>query len=70
MKYAVIAALLATTTSAATGCKDGIKTEIFSDENCKKETTSTHTYTSAQIAKTGECNVEKASEDDVKALKH
>jgi hypothetical protein len=39
MKYAIIAALLATSTQAATptGCKTGIKAKVYSDSKCKEE---------------------------------
>ena len=36
MKYAVIAALFATTTSAATGCKPGIEAKVFDKKGCKE----------------------------------
>ena len=60
MKYAVIAALLATTTSAASGCKPGIKAQVFEKKDCKGKGVPTTKYTSKEeIAESGECKPSK-----------
>ena len=55
MKYAVIAALLATTTSAATGCKPGIEAKAFDKKGCKGDGAEMTRFTKDEISKTGEC---------------
>lgn len=74
MKYAVIAALLATTTSAATGCKPGIVSKVFDKKGCKGEGIVSTKYTSEDISKTGECQHSSpddtdSGKQDVKILK-
>lgn len=55
MKYAVIAALLATNTQALTGCKKGIGAKVYSDSSCKDESHVTHKMLEDDIEKTGKC---------------
>jgi uncharacterized protein YaiL (DUF2058 family) len=77
MKYAVIAALLATTTSAASGCKPGIVAKVFEKKGCKEGGNESTKYTSEEeIAKSGECQASEPKKDkktgkvpDVEALK-
>ena len=70
MKYAVIAALLATSTKAApTGCKTGISAKVYSDSKCKEESTSTHKMLEEDLEKTGKCQSYTATKEDVAALK-
>ena len=70
MKYAVIAALLATSNAAElTGCKKGIKTKIYKDAKCEKDSTGTFSALESDLAKTGKCNEHHATDDQKKALK-
>jgi hypothetical protein len=70
MKYAVIAALLASVTTAKpTGCKTGIKGAFYSDKNCKTDVKSSFTFMEKHTKETGKCNSHKATEDDHLALK-
>jgi len=58
MKYAVIAALLATCNAAAavpTGCKKGLTAKVFSDSKCKDKATSEHNFVEKDMEKTGTC---------------
>ena len=68
MKYAVIAALLASNTQALTGCKPGIATKVYSDSKCKESTTSEFTLLDKDVEKTGKCQSFKATENDVLAV--
>ena len=68
MKYAVIAALLATNTQALTGCKKGIGAKVYSDSKCKEEAHVTHKMLEEDIANTGKCVSHVATDDDKKAL--
>lgn len=67
MKYAVIAALLATNTQALTGCKKGIGAKVYSDSKCKEEAHVTHKMLEEDIANTGKCVSHTATDDDKKA---
>merc|ERR1712086_461972 len=70
MKYAVIAALLASVTTAkATGCKKGITGAFYSDKNCKTNAKTTFNFMEKHTKETGKCNSHKATEDDHLALK-
>lgn len=69
MKYAVIAALLATSTSAAvTGCKKGIGAKVYQDSKCKDKAHAEHTLVSSDVEKLGACNSESASDTEKKAV--
>ena len=68
MKYAVIAALLASNTQALTGCKKGLGTKIYSDDKCKEATTAEFTLLEEDVEKTGSCQSFEATKDDVKAV--
>lgn len=69
MKYAVIAALLATSTQALTGCKEGIGAKVYSDSKCKEKATSEHTLLQKDVEKTGKCDPHSASKTDKDSLK-
>jgi len=69
MKYAVIAALLATSTQALTGCHKGIGAKVYSDSKCKEETTATHTMLEEDLEKTNKCVTYTATKEDKAALK-
>merc|ERR1719240_1325640 len=68
MKYAVIAALLATNTQALTGCKKGLGAKIYSDSKCKEDANAEHTLLDDDVAKTGKCVSHKATKEDMKPL--
>merc|ERR1719240_1615030 len=68
MKYAVIAALLATNTQALTGCKKGLGAKIYSDSKCKEDANAEHTLLDDDVAKTGKCVSHKATKEDKEAL--
>ena len=68
MKYAVIAALLASNTQALTGCKKGLGTKIYSDEKCKEATTAEFTLLDKDVEKTGSCQSFEATKDEVNAV--
>ena len=68
MKYAVIAALLASNTQALTGCKKGLGTKIYSDDKCKEATTAEFTLLDKDVEKTGSCQSFKATEADENAV--
>ena len=68
MKYAVIAALLASNTQALTGCKKGLGTKIYSDDKCKEATTAEFTLLDKDVEKTGKCQSFKATEADENAV--
>ena len=68
MKYAVLAALLATVSAAdkkANGCKAGITGKLYSDTTCKTEVKSTFTLMEHHVKFTGDCVTGKASTDQV-----
>merc|ERR1719362_2085818 len=68
MKYAVLAALLATVSAAdkkANGCKPGITGKLYSDTTCKTEVKSTFTLMEHHVKFTGDCVTGKASTDQV-----
>ena len=67
MKYAVIAALLATA-SAKTQCKKGLGVKVFSDKACKNDAHEEHVMVEEDIAKTGTCESHKATEKEIAAL--
>ena len=70
MKYAVIAALLATVTTAktTTGCKKGITGAFYSDKECKTEAKTTFNFMEKHVKETGKCNSNSATKDDHAAL--
>lgn len=71
MKYAVIAALLATAQAAEpAGCKAGIKTEIYNDAKCSDDAHTTVTALESDVEKMNTCQVHKASADELEALEH
>ena len=70
MKYAVIAALLATSNATElTGCKKGIKTKVYKDAKCEKDSSGTFNAVESDIKKTGKCNAHEADEKQKKFLK-
>ena len=70
MKYAVIAALLATSNAAElTGCKKGLKAKFYKDSKCEKDSHGTMTSLESDLAKTGKCQPHTATADDHKYLK-
>jgi len=71
MKYAVIAALLASANAASklTGCKAGIKGNIYTDGKCEKEVTSSFNLMSHHVKFTGKCVEENASATQKENLK-
>lgn len=71
MKYAVIAALLATAQAAEpAGCKAGITTKIYSDKECSDDAHTTVTALESDVEKMNTCQVHKASADELEALEH
>ena len=68
MKYAVIAALLASNTQALPGCKKGIGAKVYSDSKCTTTAHTEHIMFEEDIPNTGKCVTHKATEDDKKAL--
>ena len=67
MKYAVIAALLASNTQALTGCKKGLGTKIYSDDKCKEAAHTEFTLLDKDVSKTGKCDSHKAGNKTIKA---
>lgn len=63
MKYAVIAALLASNTQALTGCKKGLGTKIYSDDKCKEAATAEFTLLDKDVSKTGSCQSEESTKE-------
>ena len=68
MKYAVIAALLATASAAPTGCKKGLGVKVFSDNKCKNDAHEEHVMVEADEKKTGVCESFKAEDKDKTAV--
>jgi len=68
MKYAVIAALLATASAKPTGCKKGLGVKVYSDEKCKNDAHEEHVMVEADEGKTGKCESFEAEEKDVTAV--
>lgn len=70
MKYAVIAALLATAQAAdPAGCKAGITTKIYNDKDCSDDAHTTITALESDVEKMNTCQVHKATADELEALK-
>lgn len=72
MKYAVIAALLATAQAAdaPAGCKAGITTKIYNDKDCSDDAHTTVTALESDVEKMNTCQVHKATDDELEALEH
>lgn len=70
MKYAVIAALFATTSAAPTGCKPGLGVKVYSDSSCKTDPLEEHALVETETEKTGKCEDFKASKTSVEAVVH
>ena len=71
MKYAVIAALLATAQAAdPAGCKAGITTKIYNDDKCSDDAHTTVTALESDVEKMNTCQVHKATDDELEALEH
>merc|ERR1719440_1559157 len=69
MKYAVIAALLATSNAAElTGCKKGLKAKFYKDSKCEKDSHGSMTSLESDLAKTGKCQSHTATAEDHKNL--
>ena len=68
MKYAVIAALLATASAAPTGCKKGLGVKVYSDDKCKNDAHEEHVMVEADEKKTGICESFKAEDKDKTAV--
>ena len=71
MKYAVIAALFASANAASklTGCKAGIKGNVYTDGKCEKEVTSSFNLMSHHVKFTGKCVTATASDQQKTNLK-
>ena len=71
MKYAVIAALFASANAASklTGCKAGIKGNVYTDGKCEKEVTRSFNLMSHHVTFTGKCVKTNASETQKTNLK-
>ena len=56
MKYAVIAALLATCNAAElSGCKTGVKVKVYKDSKCEKDSSGTFSAAESDLKNTGKC---------------
>merc|ERR1719313_751752 len=71
MKYAVIAALFSSANAASklTGCKAGIKGNIYTDGKCENEVTSSFNLMSHHVKFTGKCVTATATEQQKTNLK-
>lgn len=68
MKFAVFAALVATSQAAVTGCKKGIAGKVYKDAKCATESSSSFTMMEKHVKDTGKCNSHHATDDDKAAL--
>lgn len=68
MKFAVFAALVASSQAALTGCKKGISGKVYTDSECATESNSSFNMMEKHVKDTGKCNSHYATDEDKAAL--
>jgi len=68
MKFAVFAALVASSQAKLTGCQKGITGKVFTDAKCATKSKASFSLMEKDVKDAGKCNSHKATDEDKAAL--